>query len=57
MGTAAAASLGMPGDTNGTIATARQRTQIPHRVRHSDTNGTITYTDARNASRRYCHAI
>jgi hypothetical protein len=31
-----AASLGMPGDSNGAIAAARQRTQLRQRVRHSD---------------------
>jgi hypothetical protein len=39
MGTAAAAGLGMPGDSNDTIATARQRTQIRQHMRHGDTNG------------------
>jgi hypothetical protein len=39
MVTTVPASLGMPGDRNGTIAAARQRTQRRHRVRHSDTNG------------------
>jgi hypothetical protein len=34
----------MPGNSGGTIAAARQRTQIRQRVRHSDTNGTIAYT-------------
>jgi hypothetical protein len=37
----------MPGDGNGTIAAAWQRTQRRQRVRHSDTNGTIAYADAR----------
>jgi hypothetical protein len=31
----------MPGDSNGAIAAARQRTQRRQRMRHSDTNGTI----------------
>jgi hypothetical protein len=42
----------MPGDSNGTIAAARQRTQLRQRVRHSDTNGTIAYMDARKAGQR-----
>jgi hypothetical protein len=29
----------MPGDSNGTIAAARQRTQIRRHMRHGDTNG------------------
>jgi hypothetical protein len=49
MGTAAAACLGVPGDSNGTIAAAWQRTQTRQRVCHSDTNGTDAYTDARSA--------
>jgi hypothetical protein len=60
MGTTAAASLGMPGGSNGTIAAARQRTQIRQRVRHSDTNSVNACTDARitsPTSRRYCHAM
>jgi hypothetical protein len=47
MGTMAAASLGMTGDSNGAIAAVRQRTQLRQRVRHSDTEGAIAYTDAR----------
>jgi hypothetical protein len=39
----------MPSDSNGTIAAARQRTQLRLRVRHSDSNGTIAYTGARIA--------
>jgi hypothetical protein len=46
MGTIAAPSLVMPGDSNGTIAAARQRTQLRQRVRHSDTKGAVAYTDA-----------
>jgi hypothetical protein len=34
----------MPGDSNGAIAAARQRTQMRLRVRNSDGNGTIAYT-------------
>jgi hypothetical protein len=33
----------MAGDSSDTIATARQRTRIRQRVRHSDTNGTIAH--------------
>jgi hypothetical protein len=43
----AAASLGMPRDSNGTIAAAGYRTQLRQHVRHSDSNGTIAYTGAR----------
>jgi hypothetical protein len=50
VGTAAAASLGMPGDSDGTIAAARQRMQLRQRVRHSDREGAIAYTGARLAS-------
>jgi hypothetical protein len=50
MGTIAAPSLVMPGDSNGdsngTIAAARQRTQLRQRVRHSDTKSAVAYTDA-----------
>jgi hypothetical protein len=34
VGTAAAVSLGLPSDTNGTIAAARQRTQRRQHMRH-----------------------
>jgi hypothetical protein len=46
VGTAAAVSLGLPGDSNGTIAAARQRTQLRQRVRHSDSEGANAYTGA-----------
>jgi hypothetical protein len=47
MGAVAAAGLGMSGDSNGTIAAAWQRTQLRQHLRHSDSEGTIAYTDAR----------
>jgi hypothetical protein len=36
----------MPGDSNGTISAARQRTQLRQRVRHSDSEGADAYTNA-----------
>ena len=39
----------MPGDSNGTITAARQRTRLCLRVRHSDSEGVIAYTGGRLA--------
>jgi hypothetical protein len=47
MGAVTAASLGMPGDSNGSIAAARRRTQLRQHLRHSDSDGANAYTDAR----------
>jgi putative hydrolase of the HAD superfamily len=46
----AMAPVPKPGDSNGTIAAARQCTQLRQHVRHSDTKGAIAYTDALIAS-------
>jgi hypothetical protein len=45
MGTAA--SLGMPGGSNGTIAAARQRTQLRQHVRHSNSKAATACTISR----------